>query len=95
MSATGSVPAGVLTGVVTDEHGHPVAEASVSLVDAPVPVPDIAALTGPDGRFTLAAPSPGRYTVAAVGPDGAAARAAVDVGVAGAPAQLRLVVGGP
>lgn len=36
----------------------------VLIVDAPVDVPDIAALTGADGEFAVAAPAPGRYTLA-------------------------------
>lgn len=62
-----STPA-LITGVVTDEEGRPVAEAAVSVQAAPVPVPDISALTGSDGRFTYAPPVPGRYTLAARAP---------------------------
>ena len=35
--------------------------AVVVIVTAPVDVPDIAALTGDDGTFVVAAPAPGRY----------------------------------
>jgi Carboxypeptidase regulatory-like domain len=39
----------------------PVSEARVFFAAAPVPVPDIATLTDDDGRFSLFAPSPGKY----------------------------------
>jgi hypothetical protein len=42
----------------------PVSEARVFFVAAPVPLPDIAALTDDEGRFTLYAPAPGTYEVA-------------------------------
>ncbi|WP_077490387.1 carboxypeptidase-like regulatory domain-containing protein [Sinomonas mesophila] len=53
----------LLTGRVTDDGGAPLALASVAVVRAPVPMPDIAALTDADGRFTLTAPAPGEYEV--------------------------------
>jgi Carboxypeptidase regulatory-like domain len=39
----------------------PVTEARVFFGAAPVPMPDIAALTDDDGRFSLYAPAPGAY----------------------------------
>jgi Carboxypeptidase regulatory-like domain len=39
----------------------PVTEASVFFGAGPVPMPDIAALTDDDGRFSLFAPAPGTY----------------------------------
>jgi len=39
----------------------PVIEARVFFGAAPVPLPDIAALTDDDGRFSLYAPTPGTY----------------------------------
>lgn len=33
------------------------------LTEAPVAVPDVAGLTGTDGRFVLSAPAPGRYRI--------------------------------
>ena len=48
---------GVIRGVVLSEAGEPAAEATVSLSSAPVPVPDMAALTGETGEFALAAPA--------------------------------------
>lgn len=55
----------VISGIVRDERGEPVEGARVYVADGPGPVPDIALITGPDGRFTLGAPVPGRYTVEA------------------------------
>ncbi len=53
----------MIAGVVRDEQGQPVAGARVYIVDAPVAVPDIAALTDDGGRFAIGIPAPGRYTV--------------------------------
>jgi hypothetical protein len=49
---------------VVDAAGRPVAQARVYVVRAPVAVADVAALTGPDGRFTLSAAHPGSYQIA-------------------------------
>ena len=56
--------AGRISGSVVDAQGAPVDGARVFLTAGPVPLPDIAAVTGPDGRFELTAPAPGDYTVA-------------------------------
>ena len=53
----------VITGVVRDPHGRPVAQARVYFTDGPVPLPDIAALTDSAGAFSLAAPVPGTYRI--------------------------------
>lgn len=53
----------LIEGLVLDARGHPVAGARISWARAPVPVPDMALLTDPNGRFALAAPAPGRYTL--------------------------------
>jgi protocatechuate 3,4-dioxygenase beta subunit len=50
---------------VLDATGKPVAQARVYFTSAPGPVPDIAAVTGADGRFRLTAPRPGAYQIAA------------------------------
>ena len=65
-------PSAVISGVVLDSEGDPVAEARVYFVEGPGPLPDIAALTDGDGHFQVYAPRSGRYglAVAADGPDG-------------------------
>ena len=92
MSPSGSAPAGVITGTVTDGNGHPLAEVSVSLREAPAPVPDIAALTGPDGSFALGAPSTGHYTLVATDPAGETTEASVELGPGEAAADVRIVI---
>ena len=44
-----------------DTGGKPVDGAAVAIVDGPGTWPDIACLTGADGRFVLGTPSTGRY----------------------------------
>jgi len=55
----------IVAGTVLDAAGRPVAQARVYFSAAPGSVPDIAALSGPDGRFQLNAPRPGSYQVSA------------------------------
>ncbi|MFK5583269.1 MULTISPECIES: carboxypeptidase-like regulatory domain-containing protein [unclassified Serinicoccus] len=64
-------------GHVVDARGRPVPDARVAFGDGPVPLPDLALLTGADGGFHLEVPVPGRYAVRAVGDDGAAVATAV------------------
>jgi hypothetical protein len=73
---TASTP--VIAGVVRDGKGDPVAAARVYVVDAPVSLPDIAALTGSDGAFSIGVPVAGWYTVEATAEGWAPARATVD-----------------
>lgn len=54
----------LLSGTVHDPEGRPVAGARVLFASAPAPMPDIAALTGEEGRFTLSVPVPGKYSLA-------------------------------
>ena len=68
-----------MAGYVRDAAGAPVEHARVAFADAPVPVPDVALLTGPDGRFALAAPAPGDYELAVAADGYTQARVAVDV----------------
>ena len=79
-----------LSGIVLDASGRPVAHARVYIVKAPAAVPDVAALTGADGRFTLAAGRAGVYEVACSTDTLGSASATVDVGARGASAELRL-----
>jgi len=57
----------VVAGRVLDAAGEPVDLARVAFAATPVTLPDVAAVTGPDGRFALVAPVAGRYVLAAVG----------------------------
>lgn len=82
-------PKATLSGTVLDAAGKPVAGARVYLAEAPGPTPDIAMLTGADGRFTLAAAQPGRYRVACSTDALGTASAAVEVG-AGDPGDARV-----
>lgn len=85
-----------IRGRVVARDERPLAEARVGLSEAPVPMPDVAALTGADGSFVLATPAAGRYTVTAA-MDGYRS-SSVTVAVAGAqddaPAEIILVPAG-
>jgi Carboxypeptidase regulatory-like domain len=69
-----------LTGTVKGPDGQPVAEAAVHFLEGPVPLPDIAQLTGGDGRFGLAAPAPGTYRLQVNAPGFDAVTVTVEVG---------------
>lgn len=84
------VPVG---GVVRDAAGRPVAVARVAFTAGPGPLPEIAALTGSDGRFTRSAPRSGRYEVSVFGDDGGTAGTTVDVPAAGAELAIDLPPG--
>jgi hypothetical protein len=92
LGCTGGTAEGslLLSGVVVDAAGHPVADARVALAAAPVEVPDIAALTGEDGRFSIAVPVTGVYRVAANGDPGHAEET-VDVN-RGRATRVRLIL---
>jgi hypothetical protein len=77
----------IISGTVTDPSGRPVPGASVAITAAPAPVPDIAALTGADGRFSIVVPVAGAYRVAAHGERGSA-----DVAVTVADAEVEIAV---
>lgn len=55
----------VVRGQVRGADGRPVAGARVVITASPVPVPEIAAVTDAEGRFTLGAPAPGDYAFTA------------------------------
>lgn len=83
----------VVTGTVTDDAGQPLAEAAVAIAAAPGPVPDIAAMTGPDGRFAIPAPEPGDYTFVATASGERTGRVTVHVsadGVVEAEVEIRV-----
>jgi len=83
--------AALVGGRVVDQHGQPASGVAIMFSASPVPVPDIAELTGPDGRFTLAAPAPGRYVVSARATGGAPVTLEVDVGSA-SPPDLEIIL---
>ena len=60
-----SGPGGVVRGQVLGPDGAPVGGARVVITGAPVPVPEIAAVTDGEGRFSIAVPAAGRYTLEA------------------------------
>jgi hypothetical protein len=68
----------VITGVVRDVSGAPVEHARVYVIGAPAPTPDVAALTGADGTFSIAAPVDGIYTLESRAEGFAVARTTVD-----------------
>jgi hypothetical protein len=85
------VAASLVSGRVLGGDGNPVSGATVMFGSAPGPVPDVAQLTGPDGRFALVAPEPGRYVISVRAPGGATAELAVDVGAL-PPAEVEIVL---
>ena len=79
-----------ISGVVVDAAGRPVAQARVHAVKAPGPMPDIAALTDHQGRFTIAAPLPGSYETGCTSDAHGSATAAVRVDDGPAHVEIRL-----
>lgn len=80
-----------VTGVITDSAGRPVEGALVqpkSLDDPPHPVPELAVLSRPDGRYEWSL-APGRYEFAATKDDRVGTPVEVTA-VAGGTAQLDL-----
>ena len=53
----------IIQGQVVDPEGHPLAEAAVYFVAAPVTMPDVAQLTNGDGKFSAYVGAPGHYTL--------------------------------
>jgi hypothetical protein len=82
----------LIEGRVVDAAGAPVPMASVYFVEGPVPLPDIAALTGPDGAFRLSVPGAGAYTLGVRGDGYTPAAVAVEVGGARPKAALDVVL---
>lgn len=68
-----------IRGVVLSENGQPAADVVVGLASGPVPLPDIAAVTGEQGDFILAAPAVGQYVVTVSYPDGRQESRTLDV----------------
>jgi Carboxypeptidase regulatory-like domain len=67
-----------IKGTVQDESGRPIAEASLYFISAPVPLPDIAALSGVDGSFVLSVPAAGTYRIGVRSPGYALGEVTVD-----------------
>lgn len=57
------IKASVISGVVRDPDGEPVAGARVYFTASPVALPDIAALTNDKGEYSLAVPASGKYKI--------------------------------
>jgi hypothetical protein len=72
--------------------GEPVADATVTIVRGAGPAPDIAPLTGDDGRFRFDGLPPGDWTFHAMGPGGQTGEATVRV-LAGSVVEVVIVVG--
>lgn len=53
----------IIRGVVQDRNGNPIAGARAYFIAGPVALPDIAAVTDEDGRFTLTSPANGSYQI--------------------------------
>lgn len=70
----------IISGVVRDTQGKPIAQARVYFTGAPVSLPDTAALTDDQGAFTLAVPVRGDYTIAAAADDHPTTAVKVSVG---------------
>ena len=69
----------VVAGVVRGPGGEQLPLARVFIARGPVPVPDVAALTDAEGRFTLSLPATGSYEVACVAEGYAPSSAIVEV----------------
>jgi hypothetical protein len=79
-----------VVGTVLDRDGHPAARATVMWLQGPVPLPDVALLTGADGSFVMSAPVAGQYALGCRrDPDGAV-KVDVTVGPQGARVNVRL-----
>ena len=87
-AAAGS--ARVISGTVLSASGQPVALARVYVLAAPGPVPDVALLTGADGRFEIGALQPGAYEIGASTDGLGSGRVAVRVTRSGAQVQIKL-----
>jgi hypothetical protein len=79
-----------VSGVVLDTSGQAVAQARVFFSQAPGAVPDVAALSGTDGSFTLAAPHLGRHVLTCSSDALGSTSAAVTVNANGAWVEMRL-----
>ncbi len=79
----------IISGLVQDRNGRPVALARVYFISAPVALADVSMLTSADGTFRLAAPADGVYQIG-ISADGSAPASATAVVKGGAEVKLRL-----
>jgi hypothetical protein len=82
-------PSATITGQVLDAQGRPAAQARVYFISGPVPLQDIAMLTGTDGTFSLTVPAEGVYRIG-VNADHCVPLTATAVAKAGQNIMLRL-----
>jgi protocatechuate 3,4-dioxygenase beta subunit len=68
-----------IEGRVVGGAGQPVAEATVVVLHGPGAVPDIAAVSDAQGRFSFGGIPSGAYRLRATAPDGTIGEAAADV----------------
>ena len=85
---TGSIRGQVLRA----DTGRPIADVAITIAGGPGPAPDIAPLSGKDGRFVLDGLMPGEWRLKAAGPAGMAGEAAVKV-AAGASSEVAIRLG--
>lgn len=53
----------IISGVISDSDGKPLADAQIYFTESPMPLPDIAMLTDSDGKYSLSVPSAGKYGI--------------------------------
>ncbi len=69
----------LISGRVVDADGKPVAWARVMFARSPVPLPDVALMTGEDGSFTLSVPANGSYDILTMSDEQGQSTTTVDV----------------
>ena len=80
----------LVKGHVLDATGQPVGGARLMWLEAPVAMPDVAALSQADGGFVLTVPVPGRYRLGCQTDGQGSAQATTTVGPDGALVRLTL-----
>jgi hypothetical protein len=80
----------LISGIVVDAAEHPVRSARVYFTNTPIAIPDIAALSDAEGRFTLSVPAEGAYTIESSAEGHGPGRATVDVAGDGGTVRIQL-----
>lgn len=80
----------LISGRVLDREGRPVAGARVFFSRSPVPVADMAMVTGDDGSYTMAAPAAGTYEITTFADEHGSAKAVIDVSDADEQVELNV-----